>query len=229
LNSCESCGSLLDTDFGIVLCSQCGYQNFLQGDLGSQGSFEEPFSQDSFSEDQFSQENLSQESLSENPLSQENLSQNSFLKDSFSEESFSKDSSLEEESGQELEQELKKASVKELEEGLEQKWQEELGGSLVKTPDQKSQSFVSEVVEFGNTSSRSTSAFLYVMIIKEINLSDEKKVVLETLRKHHVEENQIQPAWGEGEVRVTQLSAAKIARIKRDLGNYDVETDVIPL
>jgi hypothetical protein len=88
-----------------------------------------------------------------------------------------------------------------------------------------------EIVEFGNSNQSITSQIVYNIVISEINLGEEKAIVMSAIQKNHIDLAQVDIRLNKGEIEIKQIGAARVARIIRELGGHDVRYHVyqVPL
>jgi hypothetical protein len=90
---------------------------------------------------------------------------------------------------------------------------------------QDSKSALDELVDFGNSDQVLGSQILFNIVIREINLKEEKDLVFSVIKNLHIDESQVELWLNQGEVEIKKISAARMARIIKNLGSQDVQYD----
>lgn len=236
---CQSCQIELETDFGIVICMRCGYQNVLSDEAqvldvipsDPEEIFVVPISSsgDHLQNQERPHPNFDEEGISrllESEFSQEHVTISSgLMRDRESSAKINLptdrfDAAEDDRVSVEAKDQNQKHELLEPFADLDQYF----GSEVVEK--EGIQSALEELVDFGNSDLIIGAPALFNILIFEINLKEEREFVLEIINKNHIEEAQIEMKWHRGEIEIRKLSAARIARIVKGLGRQDVQYSV---
>lgn len=225
---CQSCGFTLDTDFGIVLCPSCGYQNiFVQEDpvVENFGSDSSKFSDVEISIEE-SGDLMDELEVRDHLVEREPVGISSGEPEP--QDSFGLNQVSFEDPDETRGEEAATTSIfgDTHAETLESSSDIELTYSMEGVSEREPPQAIDELIAFGNSDEVVGTQIVFDLIISEINLAAERELVLVTLQNHHVDETQLQMNLSRGEIGVQRLSAAKLAKIIKDLGGQDVEYHV---